>query len=118
MRVFRVFCCSPSFVVDRCKSLSESAPDDLTPVEAIAHRLETLKGRKLYDQRKHIPEPVFGIINSVFGFRQFLLSGLDKVQGEWNPVTMARNLKHFDQPLLGHDPEVCKEATQPDIPKR
>jgi hypothetical protein len=47
MLAFRVFCCSPSFVVDRRKSLAESAPDDLTPVEAIAHRLETLKGRKL-----------------------------------------------------------------------
>src|SRR3982751_4552503 len=45
------------------------APDDPTPVEAMAHRLKTLEGRKLYAQRKHIPEPVFGIIKSVLGFR-------------------------------------------------
>ena len=54
-------------------------PDDPTPVEAMAHRLNTPEGRKLYPQRKHIPEPVFGIIKSVLGFRQFLLRGLDNV---------------------------------------
>jgi hypothetical protein len=67
------------------------APDDPTPVEA--HRLKTLEGRKLYAQRKHIPEPVFGIIKSVLGFRQFLLRGLDHVRGEWNLV--AWNLKRM-----------------------
>ncbi|GEO43699.1 hypothetical protein SAE02_78470 [Skermanella aerolata] len=70
-------------------------PDDPTPVEAMAHRLKTLEGRKLYAQRKHIPEPVFGIIKSVLGFRQFLLRGLDHVRGEWNLVTMAWNLKRM-----------------------
>ena len=71
------------------------APDNPTPVEAMAHRLKTLEGRKLYAQRKHTPEPVFGIIKSVLGFRQFLLRGLDKVRGEWNLVTMAWNLKRM-----------------------
>ena len=71
------------------------APDDPTPVEAMAHRLKTLEGRKLYAQRKHIPEPVFGIIKSVLGFRQFLLRGLNKVRGEWNLVTLAWNLKRM-----------------------
>jgi hypothetical protein len=71
------------------------APDDPTPVEAMAHRLKTLEGGKLYAQRKHIPEPVFGIIKSVLGFRQFLLRGLDHVRGEWNLVTMAWNLKRM-----------------------
>ena len=71
------------------------APDDPTPVEAMAHRLKTPEGRKLYAQRKHTAEPVFGIIKSVLGFRQFLLRGLDKVRGEWNLVTMAWNLKRM-----------------------
>ena len=31
--------------------------------------------------RKQIPEPVSGIIKSVMGFRQFLLRGLENVQG-------------------------------------
>ena len=71
------------------------APENPTPVEAMAHRLQTPEGKKLYAQRKCIPEPVFGIVKSVLGFRQFLLRGLDKVKGEWNLVTMAWNLKRI-----------------------
>jgi hypothetical protein len=70
-------------------------PENPTPLEAMAHRLATPEGKKLYGQRKHIPEPVFGIIKSVLGFRQFLLRGLDKVRGEWNLVTMAWNMKRI-----------------------
>jgi transposase len=72
-----------------------SAPDDPTPVEAMAHRLRTPEGRKLYAQRKHTPEPVFGIVKSALGFRQFSLRGLDKVRGEWSLVTMAWNMKRM-----------------------
>ena len=71
------------------------APENPTPLEAMLHRLETPEGKKLYAQRKHISEPVFGIIKSVLGFRQFLLRGLDKVRGEWNLVTMAWNVKRI-----------------------
>ena len=71
------------------------APDNPTPVQAMAHRLRTPEGKKLYALRKHTPEPVFGIIKSVLGFRQFLLRGLDKVSGEWTLVTMAWNVKRM-----------------------
>jgi hypothetical protein len=57
--------------------------------------LKTPEGRKLYALRKQTPEPVFGIIKSVLGFRQFLLRGLDKVRGEWSLVTMAWNIKRM-----------------------
>ena len=71
------------------------APENPTPVEAMAHRLRTPEGKKLYALRKHTPEPVFGIIKSVLGFRQFLLRGLDKVTGEWTLVTLAWNMKRM-----------------------
>jgi transposase len=71
------------------------APENPTPLEAMAHRLATPEGKKLYGLRKHTPEPVFGIIKSVLGFRQFLLRGLDKVRGEWSLVTMAWNIKRI-----------------------
>ena len=71
------------------------APEDPTPVEAMAHRLKTPEGKKLYALRKCMPEPVFGIIKSVLGFRQFLLRGLQNVRGEWSLVTMAWNLKRM-----------------------
>jgi transposase len=70
-------------------------PDNPTPVAAMAHRLKTPEGRTLYAVRKHTPEPVFGIIKSALGFRQFLLRGLDNVRGEWTLVTMAYNMKRM-----------------------
>jgi len=66
-----------------------------TPVETMAQHLKTSEGRKLYAQRKYTPEPVFGIIKSVLGFRQFLLRGVENVRGEWSLVTMAWNLKRM-----------------------
>ena len=72
-----------------------ASPEDPTPVEAMAHRLKTRAGRDLYALRKQILEPVFGIIKSVMGFRQFLLRGLDKARGEWSLVTMAWNMKRL-----------------------
>jgi transposase len=71
------------------------APENPTPLEAMAHRLATPEGKKLYALRKQVPEPVFGIIKSVMGFRQFLLRGIDNVRGEWSLVTMAWNLKRM-----------------------
>src|SRR5437016_7913400 len=66
-----------------------SVLENPTPLAAMSHRLQTPEGKKLYALRKQIPEPVFGIIKSVIGFRQFLLRGLNKAQGEWSLVTMA-----------------------------
>jgi len=71
------------------------APQNPTPVEAMAHRLTTPAGRGLYALRKQIPEPVFGIIKSALGFRQFLLRGLAGARGEWSLVTMAWNIKRM-----------------------
>ena len=59
------------------------------------HLLATPEGRQLHALRKQTPEPVFGIIKSVMGFRQFHLRGLDKVKGEWNLVTLAWNVKRM-----------------------
>ena len=71
------------------------APHNPTPLQAMAHRLQTPEGKRLYALRKQTPEPVFGIIKSVMGFRQFLLRGLDNVEGEWSLVTMAWNIKRM-----------------------
>ena len=68
---------------------------DATPVERLTHRLKTAKGRATYALRKQTVEPVFGIIKSVMGFRQFLTRGLDNVQNEWTLVCLAWNLKRM-----------------------
>jgi hypothetical protein len=72
-----------------------AAPDNPTPMEAMHHRLQTKEGKRRYALRKQASEPVFGIIKSVLGFRQFLLRGLDQVRGEWKLVTMAWNMKRM-----------------------
>lgn len=70
-------------------------PDDATPVQKMAHRLKTVAGRKLYALRKQTVEPVFGIIKSVMGFRQFSMRGLTAAQNEWDMVCLAWNLKRM-----------------------
>ena len=69
--------------------------DDASPVETMKHKLKTRTGRAAYALRKQTVEPVFGIIKSVMGFRQFLLRGLDKVKNEWTLVCLAWNLKRM-----------------------
>lgn len=70
-------------------------PAQPTPLAAMMHRLATPEGRQTYALRKQTPEPVFGIIKAVMGFRQFSLRGLDKVKGEWSLVTLAWNVKRM-----------------------
>ena len=70
-------------------------PEQPSPLEAMEHRFKTPEGKRLYALRKQTPEPVFGIIKSALGFRQFLLRGLDNVRGEWNLVSMAWNMKRM-----------------------
>ena len=76
-------------------------------VEEMKHRLATPEGRAVYAQRKSTVEPVFGIVKSVLGFRQFHFRGLKNVSGEWTLVSMAWNLKR-----LFH---LRKQQTQPPI---
>ena len=52
-----------------------------------------LVGRAVYALRKQTVEPVFGIVKSVMGFRQFMLRGLVNVQNEWTRVCLAWSLK-------------------------
>ena len=68
---------------------------DATPLQAMTHRLSTIAGKAAYALRKQTVEPVFGIIKSVMGFRQFSLRGLHKVTGEWNLVCLAWNVKRM-----------------------
>jgi transposase len=63
--------------------------------EVMKHRLQTAQGRARYKLRQQTVEPVFGIIKSVLGFRQFLLRGLQKVELEWQLVCLAYNLKRL-----------------------
>lgn len=77
------------------RSKTDPPPDNPTPVEAMQWRLSTQDGQDFYARRKSTVEPVFGIIKHVMGFRQFLLRGLKKANGEWKLLQCAYNLKRM-----------------------
>jgi transposase len=70
-------------------------PKDASRVERMKRKLKTKVGAAVYARRKCIVEPVFGQIKQGRGFRQFLLRGLEKVQGEWALICTTHNLLKF-----------------------
>lgn len=67
-------------------------PKGATRVDRMRRKLQTKVGKAVYAARKGIVEPVFGQIKQARGFRQFLLRGLQKVQGEWALVCLTHNI--------------------------
>lgn len=63
-----------------------------TRVDRMSRKLHTKAGAAVYAARKAIVEPVIGQIKQARGFRQFLLRGLEKVQGEWSLVCTTHNI--------------------------
>lgn len=58
-------------------------------------KLETEHAKALYKRRKQTVEPVFGIVKSAMGFRNFLMRGLDNVKTEWTLVSLAYNCRRM-----------------------
>ena len=67
-------------------------PSQLSPRDRMRRKLQTRRGRQRYALRMETVEPVFGQIKAGRGFRQFLLRGLEKVQGEWSLICTGHNL--------------------------
>ena len=67
-------------------------PKHLSPRDRMRRKLQTRRGRQRYALRMETVEPVFGQIKAGRGFRQFLLRGLEKVQGEWSLICTGHNL--------------------------
>ena len=67
-------------------------PKHLSPRDRMRRKLRTKRGRQRYALRMETVEPVFGQIKAGRGFRQFLLRGLDKVNGEWSLICTGHNL--------------------------
>ena len=87
-------------------------PKDLAPRDRMRRKLQTKRGRQCYALRMETVEPVFGQIKQGRGFRQFLLRGLERVQGEWSLICTGHNLLklfRFGGPAHG-------KGRQPHIP--
>ena len=67
-------------------------PIHLSPRDRMRRKLQTRRGRQRYALRMQTVEPVFGQIKQGRGFRQFLLRGLEKVNGEWSLICTGHNL--------------------------
>ena len=67
-------------------------PKGLSPKDRMRRKLQTKRGRQRYALRMQTVEPVFGQIKQCRGFRQFLLRGLEKVNGEWSLICTGHNL--------------------------
>jgi transposase len=67
-------------------------PKAASIVDRMSRKLHTKVGAAVYATRKGIVEPVIGQIKQARGFRQFLLRGFDKVQGEWSLVCTTHNI--------------------------
>ena len=75
-------------------------PHGLSVADRMRRKLRTKRGRARYAKRKVIVEPVFGQIKQGRGFRQFLLRGLQKVQGEWVLICTTHNVRKLWAALM------------------
>jgi transposase len=76
-------------------------PQAATRVDRMRRKLQTKAGAAVYATRKVIVEPVFGQIKQARGFRQFLLRGVEKVQGEWALVCLTHNILKLHRMCYG-----------------
>jgi len=67
-------------------------PKGATRVDRMRRKLQTKAGKAVYAARKWVVEPVFGQIKQARGFRQFVLRGKRKVEGEWAMVCTTHNI--------------------------
>src|SRR5439155_1866386 len=67
-------------------------PTTATIIDRMSRKLHTKTGAAVYAARKGIVEPVIGQIKQARGFRQFLLRGFEKMQGEWSLVCTTHNI--------------------------
>lgn len=75
----------------------EKPPRTVTDPRLVAMqtKMRGEEARRRYAKRKQTVEPVFGIIKSVMGFRNFRLRGLAQVSLEWTLATLAYNMKRL-----------------------
>ena len=85
-------------------------PKGLSARDRMRRKLRTKRGRQRYALRIETVEPVFGQIKQGRGFRQFLLRGLAKVNGEWSLICTGHNLLKLFRHGPGHPGKVGQQA--------
>ena len=68
-------------------------PAGLSTRERMRRRLTTKRGRRLYEQRRWMIEPVFGQIKENRGIRRFQRRGFQAGASEWQLIAATHNLR-------------------------
>lgn len=76
----------------RAKGIGKSKHLRDTEHRRMRQKLRSRKGKRMYQQRKAIVEPVFGVLKQQRGLRQFRLRGRERVAIEFTLATTAYNL--------------------------
>ena len=67
--------------------------DGLSTREQMRRTLTTKRGRRLYEQRRWMIEPVFGQIKENRGIRRFQRRGFEACASEWKLIAASHNLR-------------------------
>ncbi len=68
-------------------------PAGLSVRERMDRKLATQRGRRLYEQRRWMIEPVFGDVKENRGIRRFMRRGIASCASEWKLIAATHNLK-------------------------
>ena len=60
--------------------------------ERMKRKIDSDNGRFEYSKRLGTVEPLFGNITKMIGIKRFTLSGKDKVNAQWQLMTMIHNI--------------------------
>ena len=83
---------------DRNRRAAGAAPrgriaDGLSTREQMRRTLTTKRGRRLYEQRHWMIEPIFGQIKENRGIRRFQRRGVEACASEWKLIGASHNLR-------------------------
>ena len=105
IRVYRCAACADCPLAAKCLQDSTKRGRQITrdqyegKREFLAAKMVSDAGRAMYAKRFHAGEVAFAIIKRVFGLRQFLLRGLEKVRTEWLWACTAFNLMKLQRAI-------------------
>lgn len=120
-RVYRCETCAGCPLTAQCMSQQNQrgrsiSHDDYEEVrDRTAARMATPEAKALYNQRPRIAETTFGILKNVFGLRQFLLRGQEKVRIEWRWATTAFNLNKLTRQMARLRAEFAQQAATTEV---
>ena len=61
-------------------------------IERMKQKIDSVKGRSIYSRRLGTVEPVFANITEMIGIKRFSLRGRDKVNTQWQWMTLVHNI--------------------------